>query len=96
MPRSHCNCESSLCDHTHRCTREPDAHLFMEYVGETCSDCAMNMIATGGSEYIKLVCEDCDERFAFGSGLKCHICLNNLLEHNAQMAGHSHDSIPEA
>ncbi len=52
----------------------------MEYVGETCGDCAMNMIATGGSEYIKLVCERCSDNFAFGPSNLCFMCLNDTAD----------------
>lgn len=49
-----CCCESSLCDHDFACTREVDPRLFMMYVVHTCTQCAANMVASGGEDYIHL------------------------------------------
>lgn len=49
-----CQCESSLCDHTDACERPADERLVMAFVGNTCTQCAANMCATGGAHYIDL------------------------------------------
>lgn len=53
-PLQECRCESSLCDHEHACPREADPRLVMEYVEHTCTQCAANMAATGGGQYLFL------------------------------------------
>lgn len=52
--RTRCGCESSRCDHDGRCPREVDPRIRMAYVGDTCTQCAANMAATGGGEYLTL------------------------------------------
>lgn len=54
LPNTHCYCESSMCDHDGPCNRTRDERLVMAYVTNTCTQCASNMCATGGSEYITL------------------------------------------
>lgn len=49
-----CGCESSLCDHAKACPRPADPRFRMAYVQHTCTQCASNMCATGGDEYITL------------------------------------------
>jgi hypothetical protein len=49
-----CMCESSLCDHERNCDRAVDPRLVMRYVVHTCTQCASNMAATGGGDYIRL------------------------------------------
>lgn len=47
-----CMCESSLCDHTEPCKRPVDSRFMMHGVVDTCTQCASNMCASGGSHYI--------------------------------------------
>lgn len=49
-----CCCESSLCDHDDRCDRPASGYVTMQYVVDTCTNCAANMCITGGAEYIFL------------------------------------------
>lgn len=56
-----CRCESSRCDHgddihvrIHACERPADPRLYMMYVVHTCTQCAANMVASGGEDYIHL------------------------------------------
>lgn len=49
-----CMCESSLCDHDSACTRPADKRLIMAYVSNTCTQCASNMVSSGGEAYITL------------------------------------------
>lgn len=53
-PRHICMCESSLCDHEGACPRPVDPRIEMQYVVHTCTQCAANMGATGGGEYLFL------------------------------------------
>lgn len=48
-----CPCESSKCDHEPgRCTRDPHPNIVMQFLGNCCQECAANMSATGGGDYI--------------------------------------------
>ncbi len=61
MTTFRCRCESSLCDHDGTCVRPAYPKLTMAYVRHTCVQCASNMVATGGQEYIDLTfgCDYC-------------------------------------
>lgn len=57
-----CYCESSLCDHEDMCDRPATGHVRMDYVGNTCTNCAANMCKSGGEHYIHLNEESNRER----------------------------------
>lgn len=51
-----CQCESSLCDgHAPgSCERPVDCNIVMDFVTDTCANCAANMCCTDGEDFIHI------------------------------------------
>jgi hypothetical protein len=64
---THCPCESGLCDHERSCSRPLDmdadgtTRSAMVFLGPCCRQCADNMVASGGAQYVMVPIGTCTE-----------------------------------